>query len=164
MVDFSKLMAMSPEEREERRAEQDRRAVEKDLAERAEAATDMRRLRLSEDPDIRFDRAGFPYAILRSEREGEPYVSVAKPVHGEDDRSFVKRLATLEIGDEFVAHGHEETRRWKDQRNNWRSSKEFQVDVPISPEALKPVLPDGVVFPPSAFARRQQMAQGGIER
>lgn len=165
MVDFSKLMNKSPEERERDRAAMDRRLLEKDLSERAEAATDMRRLTLTEDPEVRYGRDGLPYALLRSEREGKPYAAVVRPVFGEDDRAFCRRMDRLDKGDEIVAHGHEETRRWQDQNRNWRSSKEFQVDVPLAPEAFKNELPAGVSFPPSAFARKQQAsADRGIAR
>ena len=58
-------------------------------------------------------------------------------------------------GDEIVAHGHEETRRWKDQRNAWRSSVEFQVDVPLAPESFRNELPEGVSFPRTAYAKKQ---------
>lgn len=155
MVDFSKLRSMSPEERQQRRDESEKRALEKDLSDRAEAATDVRRLVLTDDPEVRYGRDGVPFALLRSEREGKPYPSVVKPVHGEDDRAFSNRIDRLSKGDEIVAQGHEETRRWKDQQDNWRSSIEFQVDVPLAPEALKHDLPEGVSFPQSAFAKKQ---------
>jgi hypothetical protein len=155
MVDFSRLMTMTPEEREARNSDYERRAVEDDLAGRALEATEVRRLVLTEDPEIRFGRDGYPFAFLRSEREGKPYVSVTKPVWGEDGRRFVDRIAKMGKGDEFIAHGHEKTRRWTDRSNNRRSSIEFQIDVPLSPEALKHELPEGVSFPQSAFAKKQ---------
>ena len=155
MVDFSKLMAMSPEERERNRAESERRLIEKDLADRASAATDLRRLELTEDPDVRYGRDGIPFAVLRSERDGSSYSSITRPVTGEDERSFVRRLSEMEKGEEFIAHGHEETRSWKDQGGSWRSSVEFQIDVPLSPEKLRHELPEGMTFPQSAYARKQ---------
>ena len=155
MVDFKKLMETTPEEREQRNRDYERRSIENDLAERAEAASDLRRMALSDDPEIRYGRDGVPFAILRSEREGAPYSSVTKPIWGEDERRFVDRISSLKEGDEIIAHGHEDTRRWKDQKQNWRSSKEFQIDVPLAPEALKNELPEGLSFPPSSYAKKQ---------
>jgi len=160
MVDFKKMMEMSSEEREQRNRDYERRAVESDLAERAVAATDMRRLVMSDDPEIRYGRDGLPFAILRSEKDGAPYSSVTKPVWGEDERKFVERMSGLKEGDEIIAHGHEETRRWKDQRQNWKSSVEFQIDVPLSPDRLRHELPEGVAFPQTAYAKKQaELAQ-----
>lgn len=160
MVDFKKLMETSPEEREAHNREYERRATQDDLTARAGAATEMRRLVMTDDPEIRYGRDGLPFALLRSERDGAAYSSVTKPVWGEDERGFVARIAGLKEGDEFIAHGHEETRRWKDQRQNWRSSVEFQIDVPLSPDRLRHELPEGVEFPQTAYAKKQtELAQ-----
>lgn len=156
MVDFKKLMEITPEDREQRNRDYERRAIENDLAERAEAATELRRLLLSDDPEIRYGRDGLPFAILRSERDGVSYSSVTKPVWNEDERRFADRISSLKAGDEIIVHGHENTRRWMDQKQHWKSSKEFQIDVPIAPEALKHELPEGLSFPPSAYAKKQK--------
>ena len=79
MVDFKKLMETSPEEREARNREYERRAMQDDLTARAGAATEMRRLVMTDDPEIRYGRDGLPFALLRSEREGAAYSSVTKP-------------------------------------------------------------------------------------
>lgn len=154
-IDFSKLLSQTEEEREQSRARQQQRWLEDELKERAEAATELRRLTLTEDPEIRSDRAGFPFARFAAERNGQRYAAVLKPVHGEDRSDFYKRMDQLRAGDEIVAHGHEETRRWTDARGQWRHAKEFHMDVPVSPPELKSPLPEGTVFPQSAFSRKQ---------
>lgn len=155
MVDFSKLLKTTPEERLEQREASERRWVEQELQERAESATDFRRLTLTEDPEIRYDRSGFPFARFTSERDGQRYAAVINPFHNEDSRDFAGRMGQLKVGDEITAHGHEEDRRWKDGQGQWKSVKEFHIDVPLAPESLKPSLPDDLEFPQSSFARKQ---------
>lgn len=158
MVDFSKLMGQTPEERDARREEQERSRIASELEQRSAAATSFRRFTLAHDPEIRYLRSGEVTAVLRYEKDGVPATAIARSVQAEDERSFVDRFSRLSAGDDLVAHGHMETRRWKDQENRWRSTDEFQVDVPISPDAFRHELPEGVSFPRSAFSISQERA------
>ena len=159
MVDFSKLLNETEEERNERRLQAERAILQNELKKTAEASPFRESFVLSEDPSIRYDRSGFPYALLRLENDSKFDSAIVEPFPGEEDRTFIKRVESLSAGDSVVADGDVKDRNWKDGDGKWHSRKEFAVGIPVSPESFVPTLPDGVSMPLSRYQENQANAQ-----
>jgi len=150
MIDFSKLGSRSPEEQRAIDEERERNRIKADLSERAGLATAKISFVLAEDPEIRYDRTGFPYAILRP--ADSKFASVTlRPLSDQEDRDFANSFNQLAKGDEVSGYGHPVERKWKNASGKWVSSQEFSLDVPTSPKSISPELPNGISMPLTAF-------------
>lgn len=165
MVDFSKLLNISDEEREERNRNFEKNLRQRELNELAEESPDFRKLVLTEEPEFRMEMSGTQIALLRHEHAGKASRAIVKSLINEDRDEFYDRVSSLKVGDEVVVHGESKSRNWKDAKGEWRSADEFNVGVVMSPESLKPNLQEDVSFPPSKFTRQQSNMQSqGFQR
>lgn len=156
MIDFSKLGSRSPEEERALDEERERNRIQTDLSERAGLATSKISIVLAEDPEVRYDRTGFSYAILRP--ADSKFASITlKPLANQEDRDFVDSFSQISKGDEVSGYGHPVERRWKNASGKWMSSQEFSLDIPTSPQSIVPKLPEGILMPLSA----SQLSENG---
>lgn len=169
MIDFSRLGSRSPEEERAMDEERERKRIQADLSERAGLATLKISLVLAEDPEVRFDRTGFPYAILRP--SDSKFASITlKPLPDQENRDFVDAFSQLSKGEKVSGYGHPVERRWKNASGKWMSSQEFSLDIPTSPQSIVHKLSEGVSMPLTAFQisengkSAQLAAQNGLGR
>ncbi len=166
MIDFSKLMDKIPKTADEH-AELNRQyyvwSQQQEMDEAASQAVARSDFIVTEDPNMRFDRTGLPYAILYAEKDGKPVRAEMRGLINESSNDFADRVESLSRGDKVIVDGHPETRRWKDSNNKWRSQEEFIIGSFIEPQGMNPKLLDGVVRTPTKFVEQNPEAARPVD-
>ena len=160
--DFSKIKVRSESDWSEYWKEQEVEQTLAELEKRASRSFDRSKVTLSEDPEIRMTREGDEIAFFRGTRsDGTVFRGTLKSFPYEKD--FHKRICQLAKGAEIDVEFHDETRSWKDQQNNWRSTVEQVIDVTHGPAALVFTPPNGMEMPKSRFQMVQEARQRSAE-
>ncbi|MPR11937.1 hypothetical protein [Microvirga tunisiensis] len=137
MLDFAKLRAITPEDRERMEREREERLIAEDKARRAEWSKKTLTATLQGDVESRFTRTGDRVWYLRCQQaDGKTVFSVYYVPEYMSSEEQYQQLGTLLPGSTLELAGYWKKRSWQNQQGQTVDSWEFMTQTYTVKQAI----------------------------